>query len=65
MPRSGDRHQNVEMGIAGRLRSMLAPRDGDRDRAFKSRGDFGDLLTRRLNSYDKEAVTFFRLCSDC
>ena len=44
---------------------MLAPRDGDRDRAFKSRGDFGDLLTRRLNSYDKEAVTFFRLCSDC
>src|SRR5262249_38662793 len=60
MLRSGDGNQNAEFGTAPRLPLMLAAGDSDRDRAFKSRDDFGDLLVW-LNPDDKETVTFPRL----
>src|SRR6516225_8446575 len=63
MLRSGDGNQNAEIGAAGRLASMLSPRGSDRDGAFKSRDDFGNLLVR-LNPDDEETVTFPRLDGD-
>src|SRR5260370_42379616 len=64
MARSGDGDQNVQLGTANRLRSMLSPRDGDRDWALKSRDDFGDFLIW-LNPDGKESVTLPRLHGDC